>query len=117
VVRKTSDTPRKRPPVDAWEQLVTPLMALFDVLGKRWSLRILWELRNEPATFRDLRARCSGMSSSVLTTRLRDLRAHEMVDHTPGVGYSLTETGRGIARRVGDLYEWLGRQPSTKDRT
>ncbi len=107
---KTDNTRRRRQPVDEWEQQVIGLMTLFDVLGRRWTLRILWELRDEPASFRDLRARCSGMSSSVLTTRLRDLRAHELVEHTPGAGYTLTATGRGVARKVGDLYVWLGQQ-------
>jgi DNA-binding HxlR family transcriptional regulator len=112
-LRKTGTTSRRREPVDDFDERVIPLMALFDVLGRKWSLRILWELRDEPASFRDLRARCSGMSSSVLTARLRDLRVHELVDHAPGVGYRLTETGRGVARKVGDLYVWLGEQPRT----
>jgi len=50
-------------------------MAVLDLLGRRWALRILWELRNEPAaTFRELQTRCGGVSSSVLNQRLHELR-------------------------------------------
>ena len=77
------------------------------MLGRRWTLRVLWELRDEPATFRELRSRCGGMSSSVLTSRLGDLRTHGLVDHNTGEGYELTSAGRGVARRIADLYVWL----------
>ena len=51
-----------------------PVMALLDLLGRRWALRALWELRGEPVpTFRDLQARCGGVSSSVLADRLARL--------------------------------------------
>ena len=32
-----------------------PIMALLDLLGRRWTLRIVWELREEPKRFRELR--------------------------------------------------------------
>src|SRR6202035_4396571 len=52
-----------------------PVMALLDLLGRRWALRILWELRDGSAlTFRQLQARCGDISSSVLNDRLRELR-------------------------------------------
>src|SRR5207237_3071394 len=43
-----------------------PIMALLDLLGRRWALRILWEARHGPLSFRALRERCDGMSPSVL---------------------------------------------------
>ena len=49
-------------------------MALLDLLGRRWALRIVWELREDTLTFRELQARCGGISSSVLNQRLRELR-------------------------------------------
>ena len=39
-----------------------PIMALLDLLGRRWSLRILWELREAPLTSRALRAACDEAS-------------------------------------------------------
>src|SRR5919198_1354623 len=97
----------RRPPADAWEHKLLPLVGLFGVLGRRWTLRVLWELRDEPATFRQLRDRCGDMSSSVLTNRLRDLRSLGLVDHEPDSGYRLSDIGLGVARRIADLYAWI----------
>lgn len=94
-------------PADAWEHKLVPLLELFDVLGRRWTLRVLWELREEPAPFRELRARCANMSSSVLTARLHDLRAQGLVEHAEGTGYQLTSVGREVATRIADLYVWI----------
>ena len=51
-----------------------PLMAALDLLGRRWALRILWELRDGALTFRAIRDACNGVSPSVLNARLGDLR-------------------------------------------
>ena len=47
-------------------------MALLDLLGRRWALRILWELRDETLTFRELRGACDTMSPTVLNQRLAE---------------------------------------------
>ena len=67
-------------------------MALFDLVGRRWALRIVWELREGDATFRDLAHRCDDVSSSVLRDRLRDLTAAGIVERGDG-GYRLTADG------------------------
>jgi DNA-binding HxlR family transcriptional regulator len=94
-------------PDGAWDGKLLPFLGLFDVLGRRWSLRLVWELRHGPASFRELRDRAGGMSSSVLNDRLRDLRQAGVVDHVPGEGYALTEMGAGLADRIVDIYLWL----------
>nr|WP_244891990.1 winged helix-turn-helix transcriptional regulator [Nocardia beijingensis] len=48
-------------------------MAALDLFGRRWTLRILWELRAGPLGARTLLTRCAGLSSSVLYQRLREL--------------------------------------------
>src|SRR6201999_3157070 len=68
-----------------------PIMALLDLLGRRWALRVLWELRTgESLTFRQLQARCAEVSSSVLNDRLRELREAGIVTAGRGHGYALT---------------------------
>ena len=53
-----------------------PIMALLDLLGRRWALRMLWELREGGLSFRALQERCDGVSPSVLNTRAAaDVRA------------------------------------------
>ena len=77
-----------------------PVMALLDLLGRRWVLRILWELREEPAaSFRDLQVRCGNVSSSVLNDRLRELREAAIVAAREPSGYQLTERGTPSALR------------------
>lgn len=72
-----------------------PIMVLFDILGQRWTLRILWELRGERLTFRDLQTRCDGMSPTILNQRLKQLRESGFVDHEAG-GYGHTDIGQEL---------------------
>ena len=68
-------------------------MVLLDLLGRRWALRIIWELRDGPETFRSLRVRCDDVSPSVLNTRLRELRNAGIVEGKSKAGYLLTKRG------------------------
>jgi DNA-binding HxlR family transcriptional regulator len=51
-----------------------PIMVLLDLLGRRWTLRIIWELREKPLTSRALRTACDEASPTVLQARLSELR-------------------------------------------
>jgi DNA-binding HxlR family transcriptional regulator len=82
-----------------------PVMALLDLLGRRWALRVMWELRERPLPFRELRDRCDSMSPSVLNTRLRELREAGIVDAAPA-GYVLTDEGMKLARVLLMLDDW-----------
>jgi DNA-binding HxlR family transcriptional regulator len=66
-----------------------PIMRLLDVLGQRWVLRILWELRDGPMSFRAVQAACDGISPAVLNDRVKLLRGHDLVALGPD-GYALT---------------------------
>jgi DNA-binding HxlR family transcriptional regulator len=82
-------------------------MALLDLLGRRWALRVLWELRAGPASFRELRDRCDDMSPSVLNTRLRELREAGIVeDVSEAGGYRLTRRGRKLLAALTPLDAW-----------
>ena len=83
-----------------------PLMAAMDLLGRRWALRILWELRDGPIGARALRDRCDGMSSSVLYDRLRELGDAALIVQTDKDGYALTETGATLGRALRPLDDW-----------
>ena len=96
-----------RPARDA--EGTAPLLALFDVLGRRWALRIVWELRADSMTYRELAAQVPGMSTSVLTQRLRELRAAGLVMHEHGAGYRLTASGTDLLTHLAPLREWAER--------
>jgi DNA-binding HxlR family transcriptional regulator len=85
-------------------------MALLDLLGRRWALRVLWELRgDEPLTFRELQARCGEISSSVLNDRLRELREAEVVEVAAGGGYLLAPEGRELLDALAPIDAWAKR--------
>jgi DNA-binding HxlR family transcriptional regulator len=82
-------------------------MALLDLLGRRWALRVLWELRDEAVpTFRELQARCGDISSSVLTQRLQELRDAGIVAEPAGRGYELSDEGQGLLRALAPVDAW-----------
>jgi len=85
-------------------------MALLDLLGRRWALRVLWELRDEGVpTFRELQARCGQISSSVLNERLRELRDAGILAGPPDTGYRLTEQGQSLLHALGPIEAWSRR--------
>ena len=83
-----------------------PIMALLDLLGRRWVLRILWELRDTPLTFRELREHCDAMSPTVLNQRLRELRDADIVVLEDPSGYALSRQGRQLLEALMPLQRW-----------
>src|SRR6266567_4742998 len=83
-----------------------PLMAALDLLGRRWALRILWELRGGPLGPRELRARCDSMSPSVLYQRLKDLRQAGLVAQVEQERYELTPLGLALGEAIEPLNRW-----------
>ena len=80
-------------------------MVLFDLLGRRWALGILWNLSAEPLTFRELQSRCETVSPTVLNTRLKELRTAGLVEKTDA-GYDLSEDGKILFRHLEPLGDW-----------
>lgn len=86
-----------------------PLTAALDLLGRRWSLRILWELRHGPLGPRELRARCDAMSPSVLYQRLRELIEAGLVAKDAADRYALTPLGADLGDAIAPLDRWSRR--------
>ena len=84
-------------------------MAAMDLLGRRWALRVLWELRSGPVGARALLATCDGLSSSVLYERLRDLANAALVTQRDDGTYELTKLGRELGKSLQPLDAWAGR--------
>jgi len=83
-------------------------MRLLDVLGRRWALRILWELRDERLTFRELRSRCDEVSPTSLNQRRKELRELKLIDHDDA-GFGYTRWGRELGEQLLTLSEWSSR--------
>jgi DNA-binding HxlR family transcriptional regulator len=83
-------------------------MVLLDALGRRWALRVLWELRDGPQTFRALRERCDDVSPTVLNERLAELRELDLIAASEE-GYTLSEHGRELGALLLPLDAWARR--------
>ena len=82
-----------------------PIMALLDLLGRRWTLRIVWELREQPKRFRELQD-LTGASPTIVNTRLAELREAKLVELDEAVGYRLTALGNELLRLFLPLHVW-----------
>jgi len=82
-----------------------PIMALLDLLGRRWTLRIVWELRDVPLTFRALQDATGGISPSVLNARIGDLRTAMLIEQTDN-GYALSKLGFELLGKFLPLLAW-----------
>ncbi len=83
-------------------------MAALDLLGRRWALRVLWELRAEPVGARALLSRCDGLSPSVLYDRLRELTEAGLIGRH-GQDYALTSLGHSLGDAIAPLDAWSKR--------
>lgn len=77
-----------------------------DLLGQRWSLRILWELEAGQIGFLELRRRMDNCSSSMLSERLKQFQEAKIVEKTPARTYELTSAGLQLSRALEPLWEW-----------
>jgi DNA-binding HxlR family transcriptional regulator len=89
-----------------------PIMALLDLLGRRWTLRVIWELRDGPQTSRELRTACDDASPTVMQARLSELREAGFVELIPGDGYRLTALGKELNEAFLPLYRFAARRPN-----
>ena len=83
-------------------------MAALDLLGRRWALRVLWELRDGPLSFRELRRRADDVSPTVLNSRLAELRETGVVA-VGAAGYELTALGSELLDALAPLDAWAKR--------
>lgn len=82
-----------------------PIMALFDLLGRRWAMGVIWNLQKGAATFRELQERCESISPSILNSRIKDLREADIVERTLE-GYQLTERGKELIELLAPFGKW-----------
>ncbi len=83
-----------------------PLLVAFDLLGRRWALRVLWELREDHLGFRALQQRCEGMSSSVLRDRLAESVGAGLLETDDAGRYGLSRHGHALLEALKPLATW-----------
>jgi DNA-binding HxlR family transcriptional regulator len=85
-----------------------PFGELLEILSRPWTMHILWVLStNGPTRFGALRRQVEGISSRVLTERLRVLEQKGFVfrDYEPTIPPSVTY---GITKRMKDIDKVMG---------
>jgi DNA-binding HxlR family transcriptional regulator len=89
-----------------------PVARALDVVGERWTLLIVRELRLGPRRFTDLAAGIPGIGVSVLTTRLKQLERDGLVSKrtlpapAASVVYELTDAAGGLVAVLGAMAHW-----------
>ncbi len=89
-----------------------PLARALDVIGDRWAMLVLRELFFTPKRFTDLQARLDGIAPNLLSRRLKELEAAELVTRrrldppAAATVYELTERGRTLEPALLELARW-----------
>lgn len=93
-----------------------PICGVFDLFGRKWTLHLVWTLREERSVrFNELKRRAEGISPRVLSDRLEQLCEEglvERIDHDtnpPHVAYELTEKGQDLDRVLEAYLAWAKR--------
>ena len=96
----------------ACDRAAVALGRAFEFLGKRWNGVLLGTLRNGPAGFRELSRAVDGISDSVLSDRLSDLTAADLITRTVdegpplAVSYALTDRGKALLPALAQITLW-----------
>ncbi|WP_067864158.1 winged helix-turn-helix transcriptional regulator [Nocardia shimofusensis] len=85
----------------------TRVLSAIDLLGQRWTLRIIWELEPGPLGFLQLRRSMGNCSSSMLSNRLQQLQEAGLVQKNgPKGAYELTVSGIKLSDALQPLWNW-----------
>ena len=89
-----------------------PVATSLDLVGDRWTLLVVRDLLRGETRFSQLRRSVEGITSSVLSDRLKLLEREDLVerrlysDHPPRAEYLLTAKGHSLGVVVGALASW-----------
>jgi len=96
-----------------FEETICPTCGIIDRFGDKWSLRVLVLLNeNGVMRFNELLKATPGISQKMLTTTLRTLESHKLVNRKmyaeipPKVEYNLTPLGQSLMKPLYNLIEW-----------
>lgn len=86
--------------------------AAIETIGRRWSGAILWALLDRPLYFSELSASVPGLSDRLLSARLRQLEAEDLIERSvevgtrPRVSYALSPKGAELEPCMRELADW-----------
>lgn len=92
-----------------------PIGACLNLISGTWAPNIIWFLSGNPRRFSELKADIRGISSKMLTTRLKELQESGVVTRSvqptspPSVEYALTDLGHELVPAIAAIVE-VGRK-------
>lgn len=94
------------------EQICPRFEKAVEILSKRWTALIVYQLLSGPQRFCEIESSIPNLSGKMLTDRLRELEAEEIVrrDVYPEIPvrieYSLTEKGKALTPLFDNITKW-----------
>lgn len=91
---------------------VCPVATTVALIGSKWKLLIIRNLRVRPWRFNELRKDLEGISQKVLTDSLRSMEADGLITRTvypevpPRVEYALSELGKSMNPIIDAMEKW-----------
>ena len=82
------------------------------LIGGKWKILILWQLRNRIRRFGELVRLIPAANKKMLTQQLRELEADDLIHRKvyaevpPRVEYTLTETGKSLQPVIDQIGNW-----------
>lgn len=89
-----------------------PVETTLTLIGDKWKVLILRDLRSGTKRFGELRRSLSGISQKVLTSNLRDMEESGLISREvfpevpPRVEYALTELGESMTPILDAMASW-----------
>ena len=89
-----------------------PVDLTLSVIGGRWKGLIIWNLKEHPKRFNELKRTLVTINDKMLSQSLKDLVEHGVVNRKsyntipPKVEYSLTEEGKKILPIMQQMNDW-----------
>jgi DNA-binding HxlR family transcriptional regulator len=96
----------------------SPVELSLELLAGKWKAIILVRLKERPRRYSELRGLIPGVSSKMLSERLRDLKVHGLVDRRAVTGqshavYRLTAFAESLKPVLQALHDW-GKQAAAR---
>ena len=98
-----------------------PVATTVQLIGNKWKLLIIRNLRVRPWRFNELQKNLDGISQKVLTDSLRSMEADGLITRTvfaevpPRVEYSLSELGENLSPILDAMETWGNSYKSVKN--
>ncbi|MFH1106885.1 MAG: helix-turn-helix domain-containing protein [Candidatus Micrarchaeota archaeon] len=86
-----------------------PIVLNFDVLEKRWTVRILRQLYSSPMHFNELKRRLRGITPAVLAGRLKELERRKLLKRS-SAGRGHKSAVYSVTPAASDMFTCWGAQ-------